>query len=264
MKIILCWLYNFVQRSESFYLLFFFFFFFWMAQDQMCFYRADVCFCIYVVRLQPPTQNIPMVPGGMNQSGPPPQPPHGHNIPSEGMVSGGPPAPHMPNQMNGQMPGKWTLPPKFLFLVFLSLVFLLFPQSLPHLGCLATPQNCEGGRSAEGWCHPSTGSGGPGLILCLIMVFFSHRGLFNWALIAVPHNNCKFVMVNVEGSILEVLPCRAILLELHWNVTTGNKKYYGITNIGAFRIFSYWCEKATYPHSMAVNPIIDIWSPRSS
>ncbi|XP_036377010.1 protein SSXT-like isoform X2 [Megalops cyprinoides] len=51
----------------------------------------------------PPTQNMPMGPGGMNQSGPP-QPPHGHNIPSEGMGSG-PPAPHMQNQMNGQMPG---------------------------------------------------------------------------------------------------------------------------------------------------------------
>lgn len=52
---------------------------------------------------------MPMGPGGMNQSGPPPQPPHGHNMPSEGMVSSGPPAPHIPNQMNGQMPGKWTL-----------------------------------------------------------------------------------------------------------------------------------------------------------
>lgn len=50
--------------------------------------------------LKPPTQNMPM-PGGMNQSGPPPQAPHGHNMPSEG-----PPAPHMQNQMNGQMPGK--------------------------------------------------------------------------------------------------------------------------------------------------------------
>ncbi|XP_056912148.1 protein SSXT isoform X8 [Takifugu flavidus] len=53
----------------------------------------------------PPTQNMPMGPGGMNQSGPPTQPPHGHNMPSDGMVSGGPPAPHMQNQMNGQMPG---------------------------------------------------------------------------------------------------------------------------------------------------------------
>lgn len=62
-------------------------------------------FLSVIVHLQPPTQNMPMGPGGMNQSGPPPQPPHGHNMPSEGMVSGGPPAPHMQNQMNGQMPG---------------------------------------------------------------------------------------------------------------------------------------------------------------
>ncbi|CDQ59344.1 unnamed protein product [Oncorhynchus mykiss] len=55
----------------------------------------------------PPTQNMPMGPGGMNPSGAPgPQPPHGHNMPPEGMVSGGPTAPHMQNQMNGQMPGK--------------------------------------------------------------------------------------------------------------------------------------------------------------
>ncbi|XP_055359751.1 protein SSXT isoform X2 [Betta splendens] len=58
----------------------------------------------------PPTQNMPMGPGGMSQSGPPSQPPHGHNMPSEGMVSGGPPAPHMPNQMNGQMPGPNHMP----------------------------------------------------------------------------------------------------------------------------------------------------------
>uniref|UniRef100_A0ABI7WF49 SS18 N-terminal domain-containing protein n=1 Tax=Felis catus TaxID=9685 RepID=A0ABI7WF49_FELCA len=51
----------------------------------------------------PPTQNMPMGPGGMNQSGPPP-PPRSHNMPSDGMVGGGPPAPHMQNQMNGQMP----------------------------------------------------------------------------------------------------------------------------------------------------------------
>ncbi|KPP74930.1 SYT protein-like [Scleropages formosus] len=51
----------------------------------------------------PPTQNMPMGPGGMSQSGPP-QPPHGHSMPSEGMVSSGPPASHMQNQMNGQMP----------------------------------------------------------------------------------------------------------------------------------------------------------------
>ncbi|XP_077126508.1 protein SSXT isoform X4 [Ranitomeya variabilis] len=51
-----------------------------------------------------PTQNMPMGPAGMNQSGPP-QPPRSHNMPSEGMVGGGPPASHMQNQMNGQMPG---------------------------------------------------------------------------------------------------------------------------------------------------------------
>uniref|UniRef100_A0A674EUG4 SS18 subunit of BAF chromatin remodeling complex n=1 Tax=Salmo trutta TaxID=8032 RepID=A0A674EUG4_SALTR len=59
----------------------------------------------------PPTQNMPMGPGGMNQSGAPgPQPPHGHNMASEGMVSGGPPAPHMQSQMNGQMPGPNHMP----------------------------------------------------------------------------------------------------------------------------------------------------------
>nr|XP_038952881.1 protein SSXT isoform X4 [Rattus norvegicus] len=52
----------------------------------------------------PPTQNVPMGPGGMSQSGPPP-PPRSHSMPSDGMVGGGPPAPHMQNQMNGQMPG---------------------------------------------------------------------------------------------------------------------------------------------------------------
>lgn len=51
--------------------------------------------------LQPPTQNMGMS-GGMNQSGAPPQPPHGHSMPSDGPPSG----PHMQNQMNGQMPGK--------------------------------------------------------------------------------------------------------------------------------------------------------------
>lgn len=102
--------------------------------------------------LQPPTQNMPMGPGGMNQSGPPPQPPHGHSMPSEGMVSSGPPAPHIPNQMNGQMPGEWTplspaWPLKSPLLVSPLFFFLLLsPQSLPHLCCLATPQNCEGGR----------------------------------------------------------------------------------------------------------------------
>uniref|UniRef100_A0A803YCN5 SS18 subunit of BAF chromatin remodeling complex n=1 Tax=Meleagris gallopavo TaxID=9103 RepID=A0A803YCN5_MELGA len=52
----------------------------------------------------PPTQNMPMGPGGMSQSGPPP-PPRSHNMSSDGLVGGGPPAPHMQNQMNGQMPG---------------------------------------------------------------------------------------------------------------------------------------------------------------
>lgn len=60
------------------------------------------------VFFQPPTQNMPMGPGGMSQSGPPP-PPRSHNMPSDGMVGGGPPAPHMQNQMNGQMPGKFLL-----------------------------------------------------------------------------------------------------------------------------------------------------------
>uniref|UniRef100_A0A9L0JMK4 SS18 subunit of BAF chromatin remodeling complex n=1 Tax=Equus asinus TaxID=9793 RepID=A0A9L0JMK4_EQUAS len=57
----------------------------------------------------PPTQNMPMGPGGMNQSGPPP-PPRSHNMASDGMVGGGPPAPHMQNQMNGQMPGPNHMP----------------------------------------------------------------------------------------------------------------------------------------------------------
>ncbi|KAE8598628.1 hypothetical protein XENTR_v10016881 [Xenopus tropicalis] len=56
-----------------------------------------------------PTQNMPMGPAGMNQSGPP-QPPRAHNMPSEGMVGGGPSAPHMQNQMNGQMPGPNHMP----------------------------------------------------------------------------------------------------------------------------------------------------------
>lgn len=86
-----------------------------------------------VMHLQPPTQNMPMGPGGMNQSGPPPQPPHGHNMPSEGMVSGGPPAPHMQNQMNGQMPGKYPPPPlkkPSLCPSFLSPSFPSVPVSL--------------------------------------------------------------------------------------------------------------------------------------
>ncbi|CAI5779624.1 SSXT domain-containing protein [Podarcis lilfordi] len=57
----------------------------------------------------PPTQNMPMGPGGMSQSGPPP-PPRSHNMGSDGMVGGGPPAPHMQNQMNGQMPGPNHMP----------------------------------------------------------------------------------------------------------------------------------------------------------
>ncbi|XP_064409689.1 protein SSXT isoform X5 [Latimeria chalumnae] len=58
---------------------------------------------------KPPTQNMSMGPGGMNQSVPPP-PPHSHNMSSDGMVGGGPPAPHMQNQMNGQMPGPNHMP----------------------------------------------------------------------------------------------------------------------------------------------------------
>ncbi|XP_061095152.1 protein SSXT-like isoform X2 [Conger conger] len=57
----------------------------------------------------PPTQSMTMGPGGLSQSGPP-QPPHGHSMPSEGMVSAGPPAPHMQSQMNGQMPGPNHMP----------------------------------------------------------------------------------------------------------------------------------------------------------
>ncbi|XP_053322380.1 protein SSXT isoform X2 [Spea bombifrons] len=56
-----------------------------------------------------PTQNMPMGPAGMNQSGPP-QAPRAHNMPSEGMVGGGPSAPHMQSQMNGQMPGPNHIP----------------------------------------------------------------------------------------------------------------------------------------------------------
>ncbi|XP_058878080.1 protein SSXT-like isoform X6 [Acipenser ruthenus] len=56
------------------------------------------------IKHEPPSQNMAMGPGGMNQGGPP-QSPHGHSMPPEGMVSGGPPASHMQNQMNGQMPG---------------------------------------------------------------------------------------------------------------------------------------------------------------
>ncbi|ELK29352.1 Protein SSXT [Myotis davidii] len=62
-----------------------------------------------LVGLVPPTQNLPLGPGGMNPSGAPP-PPRAHNMPSDGMVGGGPPAPHMQNQMNGQMPGPNHMP----------------------------------------------------------------------------------------------------------------------------------------------------------
>lgn len=58
-------------------------------------------FNMALLYLQPPTQNMGMS-GGMNQSGAPPQPPHGHSMPSDGPPSG----PHMQTQMNGQMPGK--------------------------------------------------------------------------------------------------------------------------------------------------------------
>lgn len=138
-----------------------------------------------VVRPQPPTQNMPMGPGGMNQSGPPPQPPHGHNMPSEGMVSGGPPAPHMQNQMNGQMPGKWPphtdtpapqlSPPPSPF----SPSFPLVPVSL---GLPSNTTDREVGRSAEGWCHPFTTSGGAGLVL-LVWLWLSppHGFLSEWA-----------------------------------------------------------------------------------
>ncbi|KAF5919171.1 hypothetical protein HPG69_003811 [Diceros bicornis minor] len=64
---------------------------------------------ISLLRSKPPTQNMPMGPGGMNQTGPPP-PPRSHNMASDGMVGGGPPAPHMQNQMNGQMPGPNHMP----------------------------------------------------------------------------------------------------------------------------------------------------------
>ncbi|XP_023682516.1 protein SSXT isoform X4 [Paramormyrops kingsleyae] len=53
---------------------------------------------------KPPTQNMPMGPGGMTQSGPP-HPSHGHGMPAEG-----PPATHMQNQMNGQMSGTTHIP----------------------------------------------------------------------------------------------------------------------------------------------------------
>ncbi|XP_042187738.1 protein SSXT isoform X4 [Callorhinchus milii] len=58
----------------------------------------------------PPTQNMPMGSGGMNQSGVP-QLPHSHTMSSESMVGGGGvPGPHMQSQMNGQMPGPNHMP----------------------------------------------------------------------------------------------------------------------------------------------------------
>ncbi|XP_023671477.2 protein SSXT-like isoform X2 [Paramormyrops kingsleyae] len=56
------------------------------------------------IKHEPPAQNMPLGPGGMSQSGPQqPPPPHGHGMPNDGMVGGGPPTPHMQNPMNGQM-----------------------------------------------------------------------------------------------------------------------------------------------------------------
>ncbi|XP_048384621.1 protein SSXT isoform X3 [Stegostoma tigrinum] len=55
----------------------------------------------------PPSQSMPMGPGGMNQL------PPGHSMGTDGMVSGGgggPPTSHMQNQMNGQMPGPNHMP----------------------------------------------------------------------------------------------------------------------------------------------------------
>ncbi|XP_067887211.1 protein SSXT isoform X2 [Heterodontus francisci] len=57
----------------------------------------------------PPTQTMPMGPGGMTQSGMT-QLPHGHAMAMDSMVGGGPPASHMQSQMNGQMPGPNHMP----------------------------------------------------------------------------------------------------------------------------------------------------------
>ncbi|XP_062916421.1 protein SSXT isoform X1 [Mobula hypostoma] len=57
----------------------------------------------------PPSQTMPMGPGSMNQTGMN-QLPHTHNMSAEGMGGGGVPAPHMQNQMNGQMPGSNHMP----------------------------------------------------------------------------------------------------------------------------------------------------------
>ncbi|XP_078071748.1 protein SSXT isoform X2 [Mustelus asterias] len=57
----------------------------------------------------PPTQTMPMGPGGMSQGGMS-QLPHGHAMGADSMVGGGPPASHMQNQMNGQLPGPNHMP----------------------------------------------------------------------------------------------------------------------------------------------------------
>lgn len=41
-------------------------------------------------------------------------------------------------------PSPWNFPPSLFCPPFFS---------LSHLGCLATPQKCERGRSTERWCH---------------------------------------------------------------------------------------------------------------
>uniref|UniRef100_A0A8C6YW42 SS18 subunit of BAF chromatin remodeling complex n=1 Tax=Nothoprocta perdicaria TaxID=30464 RepID=A0A8C6YW42_NOTPE len=57
----------------------------------------------------PPSQNLPMGPGALGQSGAAAAP-RTHSLPSDGLVAGGPPAPHMQGQMNGQMPGPNHMP----------------------------------------------------------------------------------------------------------------------------------------------------------
>uniref|UniRef100_UPI00398F7E48 protein SSXT isoform X3 n=1 Tax=Pristiophorus japonicus TaxID=55135 RepID=UPI00398F7E48 len=57
----------------------------------------------------PPTQTMPMGPGGMSQSSMN-QLPHAHAMAADSMVGGGPPASHMQTQMNGQMPGPNHIP----------------------------------------------------------------------------------------------------------------------------------------------------------
>uniref|UniRef100_A0A2I3SV76 SS18 subunit of BAF chromatin remodeling complex n=1 Tax=Pan troglodytes TaxID=9598 RepID=A0A2I3SV76_PANTR len=65
------------------------------------------CICVFVLTQLFYPMHLSYI--RMNQSGPPP-PPRSHNMPSDGMVGGGPPAPHMQNQMNGQMPGPNHMP----------------------------------------------------------------------------------------------------------------------------------------------------------